>query len=40
MLTFVLLAGLSIPLKATHIVGGEIDYKCLGNNQFEITLSV
>ncbi len=40
MLTLVLLAGLSIPLKATHIVGGEIDYKCLGNNQFEITLSV
>lgn len=25
---------------ATHIVGGEIGYKCLGNNQYEITLSV
>ena len=25
---------------ATHIVGGEISYTCLGNNQFEITLNV
>jgi gliding motility-associated-like protein len=25
---------------ATHIVGGEITYRCLGNNQFEITLTV
>ena len=25
---------------ATHIVGGEITYKCLGNNNFEITLTV
>lgn len=25
---------------ATHIVGGEIGYKCLGNNQYEVTLSV
>ena len=25
---------------ATHIVGGEIRYRCLGNNQFEITLDV
>lgn len=25
---------------ATHIVGGEITYKCLGNNQYEITLIV
>lgn len=27
-------------LQATHIVGGEITYKCLGNDQYEITLSV
>ncbi len=27
-------------LSATHIVGGEITYKCLGNNQYEITLVV
>lgn len=27
-------------LHATHIVGGEIGYKCLGNNQYEVTLSV
>lgn len=27
-------------LKATHIVGGELTYKCLGNNQYELTLIV
>lgn len=26
--------------QATHIVGGEIGYKCLGGNQYEITLRV
>lgn len=26
--------------KATHIVGGEINYKCLGNNQYELTMTV
>jgi gliding motility-associated-like protein len=26
--------------RATHIVGGEIYYTCLGNNQYEITLKV
>ncbi len=25
---------------ATHIVGGEITYRCLGNNQYEISLTV
>ena len=25
---------------ATHIIGGEMNYKCLGNNQYEITLTV
>lgn len=30
----------AIRLSATHIVGGEITYKCLGNNQYEITLTV
>jgi gliding motility-associated-like protein len=30
----------SIPIFATHIVGGEIGYRCLGNNNFEITLRV
>ncbi len=34
-----LLLGTS-PLWATHIVGGEITYRCLGNNNYEITLSV
>lgn len=27
-------------LSATHIVGGELTYKCLGDNQYEITLTV
>ncbi len=27
-------------LKATHIIGGEIFYDCLGNNQFRITLKL
>ncbi len=27
-------------LFATHIVGGEITYRCLGNNSYEITLTV
>ncbi|MBL7803886.1 MAG: gliding motility-associated C-terminal domain-containing protein [Saprospiraceae bacterium] len=35
-----LLLGVFSPLYATHIVGGEITYNCLGNNQYEITLSV
>lgn len=26
--------------EATHIVGGELTYRCLGNNQYEITLIV
>ncbi len=28
------------PVSATHIVGGEITYKCLGGNAYEIKLSV
>lgn len=31
---------LALPLQATHMVGGEINYRCLGNNQYEITLTV
>ena len=27
-------------LKATHIVGGEMNYTCLGNDQYEITLTI
>ena len=38
----VLLSAIALPtaVHATHIVGGEIRYRCLGNNQFEITLDV
>jgi len=34
------LCGVPQSLNATHIVGGEMTYRCLGNNQFEITLVV
>ena len=27
-------------VQATHIVGGEINYRCLGNDEYEITLTV
>ncbi|MBI2269351.1 MAG: PKD domain-containing protein [Bacteroidetes bacterium] len=30
----------SIPVFSTHIVGGEIYYECLGNNQYRIVLKV
>lgn len=33
------LSSLSVA-KATHIIGGEISYQCLGNNQFRITIKV
>ncbi len=31
---------LPLNLAATHIVGGEMNYRCLGNNQYEISLTV
>ncbi len=33
---------ISLPgmIKATHIVGGEMNYTCLGNDQYEITLTI
>jgi gliding motility-associated-like protein len=34
------LAIFALPLAATHIVGGEINYRCLGNDQYEIKLTV
>lgn len=44
MFRFVLFALLSFCTKtallATHIVGGEITYRCLGNDSYEITLTV
>ncbi len=27
-------------LKATHLIGGEINYKCLGNNSYELNMTV
>lgn len=37
LLLFLLLSGAA---QATHIVGGEVNYRCLGNNQYEISLTV
>jgi gliding motility-associated-like protein len=31
---------LHLPAGATHIVGGELTYECLGNDQYRITLNV
>jgi len=30
----------SLTVKATHIVGGEMNYTCLGEDQYEITLTI
>ena len=37
---FLLLLGLGITSKASHLVGGEISYKCLGSGQYEVTLTI
>ncbi len=31
---------LPLSLRATHIVGGEMNYTCLGNDEYEITLTI
>ncbi|HMQ49031.1 MAG TPA: PKD domain-containing protein [Saprospiraceae bacterium] len=36
----VLVIGSTNTLQATHIVGGEMNYTCLGNNEYEITLTI
>lgn len=38
-LLFLFFTGISA-LRATHIVGGEITYKCLGNDQYRIKMTV
>lgn len=35
-----LLALLPLGVQASHIIGGELTYRCLGNGEFEITLDV
>ena len=35
-----LLAFLPLSLQATHIVGGEMTYRCLGNDNYEIKLTI
>jgi gliding motility-associated-like protein len=37
---FLLLFAPLTKVSATHIVGGEMTYRCLGNNQYEITLVI
>lgn len=36
----VIVAGSPVWLNASHIIGGEITYRCLGNNQYELTISI
>ncbi|MEM9885338.1 MAG: PKD domain-containing protein [Bacteroidota bacterium] len=38
--TILLILAFSIGSKASHIVGGEIGYRCLGGGNYEITLNV
>lgn len=40
LLTSMLLLAAAGGLRATHIVGGELNYSCLGNNEYEITLTI
>lgn len=35
-----LLSGPAITASASHIVGGEVSYKCLGNNQYQVTVNI
>lgn len=39
-LLFLFLLCAAARLSATHIVGGEITYRCLGNQEYEVTLTV
>ncbi|MCB0547482.1 MAG: gliding motility-associated C-terminal domain-containing protein [Phaeodactylibacter sp.] len=36
----IVLLALPFTARATHIVGGEMNYTCLGNNEYEITLTI
>ena len=40
LLVFIMVMGLSAPTFASHIVGGDLTYICLGNNQYRFTLSI
>lgn len=35
-----LLAGIISPLKATHMMGGDMSYQCLGNGKYKITAKI
>lgn len=41
-LNLLLLLILTLPFgsRATHLVGGEMSYRCLGNNQYEVSLTI
>lgn len=40
LLLIIALSCLSSPIWATHMVGGEINYRCLGNDMYEVSLTV
>lgn len=37
---FIVTLCISIPVKATHLVGADMTYECLGNNTYEVVLNV
>ena len=39
-LLMVVLVSFCLPARASHIVGGEVTYRCLGSNQYEITVTI
>ena len=40
LLILLLIVGIPAMVQATHIIGGEINYTCLGNEQYEVELTV
>ena len=39
-LLFILMTLIPCSLSATHLIGGEITYSCLGDNQYEIQVVI
>lgn len=39
-LLIIVLLGFSIPAEASHIVGGEVTYRCLGGYNYEVTVTI
>ena len=37
---FIFLAASAVKIKASHMMGSDITYKCLGNGKYEVTVTV